>query len=579
MKNRPVIEADNLFFRYKDSTKYTLNGVSLKVYEGEFITIVGPNGSGKTTLALSLTGIIPHYIDGEYRGRVIVDGVEVSSSSIPSIATKVGFIMEDHEMQIVGITVRDDVAFGPCNLGLPRDEVLRRVRWALETVGLQGYEDRITYTLSSGEKQRLAIAGVLALDPKIVVADEPTSHLDPVGRVEFFRTLSTLNKRFRKTVVVFTHDLGLAMKYSDRVGLMYSGNIVFICSPEELASRLRVEVLLQYGIRLPQVLYLYEKLGRYTSAAGGGRPWLSVEDALSTLKKLVKGADPGYGKVEKSYGSVVDVGKEPVIVVEDLWYTYPGGIEALKGVSLTVNKGDFVAIVGSNGSGKTTLVKHFNGLLKPTKGRVMVCGVDTREKDVVELSQKVGYLFQNPEDQIIFSITVRENIALGLRDKGLGVDEVEKRVDWVLDLLGIEYLENEFPSRLSKTERRLLALASVLAMKTDILVVDEPTSGLDWKETKKVMNVLKTLNDLGHTVILVTHDMEVVAEYARKVAVMHRGRVLAYGVSRDILYNEDTLSQASLEPPPIVKLTKNCCKSWDSFRPLTVDEVIDLIIR
>lgn len=581
MRNKCIIEVNDLFFKYKKSAKYALNGISLRVNEGEFLTIVGPNKSGKTTLALSLVGIIPHYIEGEYHGKVFIDGLEVSSSTILDITTRVGFIMEDPEMQIVGLTVKDDVSFGPCNLGLPREEVLHRIKWALTVVGLQGYENRITYTLSSGEKQRLAIAGVLALNPKIVIADEPTSRLDPVGKINFFKTLLTLNKEFKRTIVVFTHDLDLAIRFSDKIGLMYAGNLVFMGNTKEFLTKIKKEELMRYGIKPSRLLLLYEELIKYRLPTNKDLLWLDINEISKLLNSLVdKMMFSNFNEVkENEIFKSNNTNKESIIIVKNLWYIYPGGVEALKGISLTVDEGDFVAIIGSNGSGKTTLIKHLNGLLKPTRGCVLVYGIDTREKDVIEFSQKIGYLSQNPDDQIVFSLTVKENIALGLKDRRLHADEIKKRIYWVLNLFNIKEFENEFPSKLSKVERRLLALASIVAMKPDILIVDEPTSELDWNESQKVMKILKSYNDSGHTIILVTHDIEIVAEYAKKVVVMHKGKILAHGNPRDILYNEDLLSQVAIEPTPIVRLVKNYFKERRGLEPLTLDEILNQIIK
>jgi energy-coupling factor transport system ATP-binding protein len=549
MVNNNIIEVDCLRFRYANSEKFALNGVSFKVRRGEFFTIMGQNGAGKTTLALCLAGVIPHYIEGEFEGKVFVDGIDVASHTIPEATTKLGLILQDPEDQIIGVTVRDDVAFGPCNLGLSKEVVLERVKNALKMVRLDGYEDRETFALSGGEKQRLAIAGILALGSNIIVADEPTSQLDPVGKKEVFETLLQLNKE-GKTIIMITHETDWAMKYSHRIGILSSGRLIAIGSPKEILSKLGIDGLTRYGIRPPQIPHLFYKLSQKGVILEDPSTWLNVEEATYRLSKLITKSLPKdvlpLNKCDKHY-------EERAIVVEDLWHIYPNGIKALKGISLQIYKGEFVAIVGQNGSGKTTLVKHFNGLLKPTKGNVYVFGINTKDVTVSALSKFVGYVFQNPDNQL-FASSVKEEIAFGPKNLGYNQDEVEKMVEQALDFVGLKGLENEHPFHLSKAERQLVAFASVIAMKPKVIVVDEPTTGQDWAGTYKIMNMLKKLNEEGHTVIVVTHDMNIVAEYAERVIVLHSGRILTEGETRKIFYEIENLSQAYIEPPPIVLL-------------------------
>jgi len=571
-----IVEVDCLRFRYAGSEKFALNGISFKIRRGEFFTIMGQNGAGKTTLALCLAGVIPHYIEGEFEGKVLVDGIDVASHTIPEVTTKLGLILQDPEDQIVGVTVKDDVAFGPCNLGLSKEIVLERIKNALKIVRLDGYEDRETFALSGGEKQRLAIAGILALGPNIIVADEPTSQLDPVGKKEVFETLLQLNKE-GKTIIMITHETDWAMKYSHRIGILSSGKLVAIGSPKEILSKLGIDGLTRYGIRPPQMPHLFYRLSQKGVILENSDTWLNVEEAAYKLSKLIaKGSSKDVlplNKYDKRYED-----KEKAIVVEDLWHIYPNGIEALKGVSLQISKGEFVAIIGQNGSGKTTLVKHFNGLLKPTRGHVYVFGMDTKNVTVSALSRLVGYVFQNPDNQL-FAPSVKEEIAFGPKNLGYNQDEVEKMVEQALDFVGLKGLENEHPFRLSKAERQLVAFASVIAMRPKVIVVDEPTTGQDWAGTYKIMNMLKKLNEEGHTIIIVTHDMNIVAEYAEKIIVMHGGRILMEGETRKIFYEIEILSRAYIEPPPIVLLINHLEEYGVSPGILTVEEAATELYR
>ncbi|MEM3815636.1 MAG: energy-coupling factor transporter ATPase [Candidatus Bathyarchaeia archaeon] len=572
------VEVNDLKFRYLGSSRFALNGVSFRVRKGEFFTIIGPNGAGKTTLALCLVGVIPHYIEGELSGNIVIDGIDVGSRSIPEIAMRVGLVMQDPETQIIGITVKDDVAFGPCNLGLDRHVILDRVSKALRMVRMQGYENRETARLSGGEKQRVAIASILALHPDIIVADEPTSQLDPIGKREVFETLLQLNKSEGKTVIMITHDIDWAVKYSDRIGLLYFGKFVFIGSPRDLLSKIGIDGLANYGINPPQIPTLYLKLVEKGVLKESSSMWLSVEEASLELRKILqrKNSKRSSRQEHKFEQDKENDGREAVIIVKDLWHVYPGGIQALKGVSLEIYKGEIVAIVGQNGSGKTTLVKHFNGLLKPTEGYVSVFGMDTRKKSISELSRKVGYVFQNPDNQI-FSSSVREEVMFGLKNMGYPIDEIEKKIDWALSFVGLKGLEEEHPFKLSKAERQLLAFASILAMEPEIIIVDEPTTGQDWNGTLKMMNMLRELNNRGHTIIIVTHDMNIVANYATRMVVLHGGYILTEGKPRDLFYQIDLLSQTYLEPPPLVLLVNSLKDCGISFRHLTIDEVVEEI--
>jgi len=568
-----AVKVKDLRFTYKGGKKPALNGISLKIEKGEFFAILGPNGAGKTTLALCLIGVIPHYIEGEYDGEVVVNGLRILEHSIQEVATRLGLILQDPESQIIGITVKDDVAFGPCNLGLSRDEVLQRVKYSLGVVRLNGYEERETYRLSGGEKQRVAIASVLALKPDILVADEPTSELDPIGKREVFDTLLKLRNEEGKTIIMITHEVDWAVKCADRIGILYDGRFVSVGEPREVIRELGEEGLRRYGVRVPQASQLYFRLERYLD--GNKSPWITVEEAVSALKELL-GKKRGLKEIMARGRELVKSTGEPVIIVEDLWHIYPGGIEALRGINMHVYRGEHLAIIGQNGSGKTTLVKHFNGLLKPTKGRVLVFGIDTRNVSVSELSKKVGYVFQNPDHQI-FAPSILEEVAFGLRNLKLPEEEVRKRVSWALNFVGLEGREEEHPFKLSKAERQMLAVASILSMKPDVIIVDEPTTGQDWMGVNKIMNMLDELKRMGHTIITITHDMRAVAEHADRVIVLQRGRILHEGSPREVFSKPEILMQTYLEPPPITLLAKSLSDSGVPVLKdvLTIEEAAD----
>lgn len=537
-----AVTMEGVRFSYKDQAACALDGINLELGEGEFVVVMGPSGAGKSTLCCTMNGLIPHFLRGKLEGRVTVLGKDTRQAKVSQLARDVGLVFQDFETQLFSTNVELEVAFGPENFGLPRKEIAARVREALATVRLSGMERRQPMTLSGGQKQRLAIASVLSLAPWVVCMDEPTTDLDPIGKHEVFDAAARLRAARDVTMVIVEHETEEALA-ADRLLVMQGGRISRQGSPREVLAD--ADALEEAGIQPLHVVRLFRDLGEEQVP-------FTVDEALDFMGVR------GWRLDEQAYGRLLE-GKggpardDPIIEVRGLHHRYPNGVTALDGIDLTVREGEFLAVVGQNGSGKTTLVKHFNGLLLPTEGRVVVGGRDTARAGVLELSRLVGYVFQNPDHQI-FADTVFDEVAFGPRNFGVWPQEVRQRVEEALAAVGLAGCEGADPFTLTKGERQRVAVASVLATRPRVIILDEPTTGLDYREQRGMMELIRKLNQDGHTIIVVTHTMWVVAEYAHRVVVMKDGRVMFAGPTREVFSHEEELTRAFLRPPQIVRL-------------------------
>lgn len=521
--------------------------MNLEVDEGEFVVIMGPSGAGKSTLCVSLNGLVPHFFRGKMEGEVRVRGRSTREARVGELAREVGMVFQDFEAQLFSTNVALEVAFGPENFAVDREEIARRVADALEQVHLEGYEDRQPATLSGGEKQRLAIASVLAIAPRILCLDEPTTDLDPVGKMGIFQIARALREREDVTLVVVEHETEETLE-ADRIVVLSGGRVV--------ADRPAREVLRDVDL-LHRARVMPLQVARFFKERGVPReelPLTPEEGAREFRRRGWRVSPDGYGELLATDRSRVARYGEPVVEVEGLCHRYPGGVAALEDVDLTVRRGEFLVVAGQNGSGKTTLVKHFNGLLEPTSGSVRVNGGETRRQGMLELGQKVGYVFQNPDHQI-FSDTVFDEVAFGPRVRGMKEGEVRERVEEALAAVGLEGREKEDPFGMTKGERQRVAVASVLSIRPEVLILDEPTTGLDYAEQRSMMDLVKKLNEDGATIIIVTHSMWVTAEYGHRVVVMKEGRVALSGPVREVFAREEMLRSFALRPPHIVSMS------------------------
>lgn len=532
----PALEASGLSFTYRGEGAASLTAVGLKVHPGEFVAVMGHAGSGKSTLCYALTGLIPRTVKGEFSGSVETGGRSLAGMTIPEIARQIGLVFQQFEAHLFATTVAHEVAFGPENLGLPRPELHRRVDEYLRLMRLAHLRDREPAGLSGGEKQRLAMAAALSLEPEVLVMDEPTSDLDPLSKQEFITAARYIGTR-RRALIVTEHD-SEAIAGADRLVLLGRGRVLADGPVAEVFAGPGLAE--QAGVQPPQLVELYWRLG----IEGFPRSVAEVVDALSSRGVV----SPRSRQDEPARG-------RPLIEAHAISHAYARSDRAaLDGVSLAVNDGDFIAVIGENGSGKTTLAKSLSGLLRPTDGAVCIGGEPMPSLPRAALAQQVAYVFQDPDHQL-FSTTVWKEVTFGPRNFGLPAGVIEERASDALHAVGLEDAAGQDPFTLTKGRRQALAVASVLAMSPRVIVLDEPTTGLDHREQRKMMDMLARLNRAGRTVVIVTHSMRVVAEYAKRVILMKDGRIVLDGTPGDVFREEDSLAAAGVQPPPVVQVS------------------------
>lgn len=488
-----MIHVERLQVRY--GATEVLRGLSLHVEAGELLLLTGPTGCGKSTLAYCLNGLIPHTFPTQVQGRVVVGGLDVRHHPVPRLAQEAGLVLQLPETQLFNLRVEEEVAFGPRNLGLSGEEVQRRVRWALDVAGLADDRERRVTSLSGGEKQRLVIASVLAMRPRVLVLDEPLSNLDAAGTRSVLETLDRL-RRQGAAIVVIEHKTPWVAPWADRIAVMDAGQIVWQGTPQEAAGQ-----------------------GALLESLGVRAPFSTGEEELAP-RPAVLAPDAG----------------EPAVLLEEVRFRY-GQRPLLEGVSLALPQGAFAALVGPNGAGKSTLARIVAGLLRPDAGSVRLArrrwGPASRlgriggwlralgGRERLAWGQEVGLLLQNPLEQL-FCDTVEEEVAFGPANYGQAVDG---QVDRVLAGTGLAGLRHRPVVTLSAGEKQRLALAAIVALSPPLLILDEPTLGQDWGHLCRLMDIVEALNRRGSTVLLISHDLDMVRRYARRLFYLEEGRV------------------------------------------------------
>ena len=550
-----AISIEDLTFAYQGNEQPTLKNIQGQIEEGTFVVVMGHEGAGKSTLCYSFNALVPKFFRGRYQGRVLIKGEEVARHQVAEMSLWVGLVLQDFEAQLFSTNVELEMAFGPENHSLPRSEIEGRIHRYLTFVGLEKFRHREPASLSGGQKQRLAIGSVLALEPNILVMDEPTTDLDPLGCREVLSIAKSIREEGRLLLIV-DHDPETAVT-ADQVWLMHHGHMVSQGRPSEILSD--GVTMESCGVKPLPMLELFQ------SMSWPGSP-LTVETAIDLIQKhhLTQCRERKFETVSSEHTP-----RSSILMAEELRYTYPTyPIEALRGINLSIKEGEFIAILGQNGSGKTTLAKHFNGLFKPTSGRMLVQNKPTSEYSHRELARWVGYVFQNPDHQI-FGRTVAEEVGFGLKMQGEPLKTIEKHAAEALEVVGLQGYEQRVPFTLTKGERQRVAVASVLTAQPQVIVLDEPTTGLDDRHQRDMMEMLKRLNRYGHTIIIITHSMGVATEYANRTIVMKEGRILSDGPTRAIFSDETRLTDASLCPPSLVRLS-----NWLGTEALTVQQMV-----
>lgn len=500
-----AVSLSDVSFQYKGADTPALTGISLSVDPGRCAVIQGGTASGKTTLCRCLNGLVPQALEGRLTGDIIVAGKDVSCFRTQTLAKDIGFVMQDPETQIVGRTVFEDLAFGPANMGVPAEDIRTRIPDALAHVGLAGYENRDTAGLSGGEKQRLAIAGILAMSPSILVLDEPASELDPRGRAELYARLDRLRQSKGITLIIVEPVIHDILPMMDHVLILDKGRVA------------------KQG---PPSLFRFQPQAMPVATGSSVNPG---------VKLPVERSDPGQQDA-------------PLLEINGLTFGYDHR-PVLTDINLKVEQGDFIALMGHNGAGKTTLVKHLNGLIP--SDRVRIKGKAITDLNVKQRARTIGFVFQNPDHQI-FETSVEKEISFGLKqvDDGpvQGQDRIKDRVEKIMKQTGLAPFAGVHPFTLPKGLRQLVAVASAAVLSPGVLVVDEPFTGLDVTGSQRVMDLIQELHAQGTAIVLITHDLALAAREARRLVVMAQGRIIADGPMAQLLNRDDLLTRAGLVP-------------------------------
>ncbi len=531
-----MITFESVSYRYPDTSQPVLRDLSLQIEEGEFLLVIGPSGAGKSTFLRCINGLVPHFYGGTFAGQVSVDGRDPVAAGPHGMSDLVGFVFQDPEAQFVVDTVEDELAFALENFALPRNLMRKRVEEALDQLDIAPLRDRRVSTLSGGEKQRVAIAAVLTLQPRILVLDEPTSQLDPQAAEEVLVAVRQLNQDLGLTVILSEHRLERVVQYADRI--LYfpnDGRPPILGRPDEVLAQVDLTPpLVTLGKALGWTpLPLTIKDGRRFARElnGLGEHVAAVPSASGRRGDAETWGRGDFGAHDAHSEAHNRKTSEPLVRVRDVWHSYDGR-PALVGVSLDVRPGEFVALMGRNGSGKTTLLKHLVGLLKPDGGQVIVAGLDTRQTSTNVLARSVGYVPQHP-DALLFADTVAQELAFTRRSHGMPPDP---DADWeLLERLGLGDLADRYPRDLSTGERQRVALAAILVAGPRVILLDEPTRGLDYPQKERLIAILNALRTEGKAIIMATHDVELAARCADRVALMAEGQIVVDGPAREVM--------------------------------------------
>ena len=552
-----MIQIKQLIFKYirrdidgnEAGSETVLDGINLQINEGEFVAILGKNGSGKSTFAKQLNAILR-----PSDGRVLVDGLDsIDDANKYKIRRKAGMVFQNPDNQMVASVVCEDVAFGPENLGLEPDEINNRVDGALKSVRMWNQSDVATGRLSGGQKQRVAIAGVLAMEPDYIILDEPTAMLDPEGRKEVIDTVVRLNKEKNMTVVLITHNIEEAIN-ADRVIVIENGRVCADDTPDKIF--MDKELIDKNGITVPFEYRVWREISGERKAAVK-----NIEQLADKIAELAGDGVEPYSDDKHTDFRDISVNAEPLLVLNDVSYIYnPNTVYekiAIKDISVSFKRGEFVGIAGHTGSGKSTLIQLFNGLLSPTNGCVMYEGRDINSKEISKkyVRSKIGMVFQYPEHQMVKD-TVYEDVIFGPRNLNLDKEQCEKRAKTSLSMVGIpEEMWDKSPLQLSGGQKRRVAIAGVLAMKPDFIILDEPAAGLDAEGKREIFDWLrKTCVDDNIGIILVSHSMEDIAEYTDRMIVLNDGGLIYDDIPATVFSHSEELRKMGLDVPCAVKL-------------------------
>jgi energy-coupling factor transporter ATP-binding protein EcfA2 len=541
-----TIEFSDFSFKYASQDKATLNGINLRIEKGEKIVIIGPSGSGKSTLGQCLNGLIPHAIKGEMSGSLTINDTPVSGLRMQDYSESVGTVLQDTDSQFVGLSIGEDIAFALENDMIPQAEMLPIVQKTAAMVDLDNLLDHSPYALSGGQKQRVSLAGILVDDTDILLFDEPLASLDPKTGKATIEIIDQLHKDTGKTVIIIEHRLEDVLHcHVDRVILMERGQIIADMSPDELI----VSPLLQvHGIREPL----------YISALKAANCPITVADNPAYIDKmdLQQYQTPLTNWFNAQTPFVQPQAAETLLEINDLTYSYTGEKNALEDISFSINRGEFVSILGKNGSGKSTITKLIMGVIAPDAGQIKLNGEDIVDLSIFERAQKVGVVMQNP-NHMISNHMIFDEVAFGLRNRGHDDAFVEEKVLHVLGLCGLMKYRHWPIEALSYGQKKRVTIASILALEPELLILDEPTAGQDHRNYTSMLSFIKTLNKtLGITVLIISHDMHLVLEYTTRSIVIAESKLIANAPVSQVFSDPTLLDRTNLKVTSLYTLAK-----------------------
>lgn len=514
MAQPSLLVIDNVSFRYREREELAIKDISLHLEAGEVLLIAGASGCGKTTLARVINGLIPRSYKGELTGQVLIHGQDTTGMSLAKISQNVGTVLQDPERQILGTKVINEVAFGLENAGMSREEILTRAEGSMDYLRIADLRDRDTFNLSGGEKQKVALAGVLAMEPSLLLLDEPLASLDPASALDALGLMRELADA-GIAVLIVEHRVEDVLKISpDRMLFMVDGEVVYEGSTAGVARSVDY-----HEVKLP---------------------------ARIVMERAAE--DPPPERIEFLPGKVP--GDEPLVRFKNVSFFYEEGRDVLQDINLTIDAGDIIAILGPNGAGKTTLVKHAIGLLKPKSGNVYVEGKDTRDLSVAEIASTLGYVFQSPS-HMLFAPSVRDELTFGPSNLGHPSEEIEKEVQTSIDIMNLSGMEENPPLALSFGQQKRVSIAAILAMGSKILVMDEPTAGQDYKNYMGFMDSILQLPSF-ESILFITHDVDLAVVYANRVILLNEGRLVGDGKPQEVLSDYGHLEKWRLVPTSLL---------------------------
>lgn len=535
----PLIQFKDFTFKYDAQAEPTLKSLNLSIEKGQKVLIVGPSGSGKSTIGQCLNGIIPNINHGEKRGQLTIAGKDAFDLSIYDKSHLVSTVLQDPDGQFIGLTVAEDLAFALENDCLPLYQMTDKINYWANKLDLTAFLDSRPQDLSGGQKQRVSLAGVLIDESPILLFDEPLANLDPKSGQETIELIDRIHQEGQTTTIIIEHRLeDVLYRQVDKVILINDGQILFDGHPDDL---LKTNLLVENGIREPLYVTALKDLNVDVTKA----------EHLSDLSQL----DLSDITVAGLSQSANTVPKDPILEVKQLKFSYQENQPILKDISFAIHKGERIAIVGKNGAGKSTLAKALCQFIKPTAGDICYQGQSIMEDSIKERAEKIGYVLQNP-NQMISQTMIFDEVALGLRLRGVNEQEVEKRVLETLKVCGL-YEFRKWPiSALSFGQKKRVTIASVLVMNPEIILLDEPTAGQDKRHYTEIMTFLNQLNKAGHTIIMITHDMQLMLEYSDRSIVVSDGKIIADCSPVALFSQAEVLEKANLKKTSLFDLAE-----------------------